>query len=252
MSQPAFLYADYLATATVTATDTDTGYSAADVLESCEDLTWKPANQTGSKSLTIDLGATLLIGAVALVGDFLNGVTLEVRGSTDNFVASDVELSAAAAIATATFVSTWRSWSNGNYRYLRLVFSGMGASFRISHVAACRFDLLPYPEDGHDPDIIQAEGTHLVSVSGYYLGSNQQKTLRPLQLAFGEVTDAEFAVFQRWSDACVKTMQGFFYVPDTAETECFFGWLDPKYKFSAPMKNGMRKMAAIAFNSRVA
>lgn len=252
MNKPAFIYASYPPTASATATDTADGYSASDVLNSCEDTGWKPANQTGSKSLTIDLGAPTPWGCIALVGEYVNGVTLEVRASTDNFSSSNVQVSAPAAINSGTFISAWRSFAARTERYCRFIFSGMGPSFEIHHVAVCQYNQLPYLTDGHDPSVIQSQGTHLKSVSGYYLGSVRLNTMSPLSLDFGQVTGAQFQKFELWADACVKQMQGFFYVPDTDQPECWFGTVDEKYKFAAPFKHGLRQVAPIPFTTRVA
>jgi len=250
--KPAFIYANYLPTAAVTATDTATGFDPADVLEPVEDTGWKPTDVSEPKSLTIDLGVSVPWGCLAILGEYLNGVTLQVLASTDDFVGSSVEVSAAAVINTGTFVSTWRSFTERNERYCRLIFSDMGASFEIHHVAICRYDQLPYLNDGHDPSVIQATGTHMISQAGYYLGSNHQRTMKPLSLDFGQTTAAQFVKLQRWADVCVNKMQPFFYVPDTGLPECWFGWLDEKYKFAAPSKEGARRIAPIPFTTRVA
>lgn len=249
MDQPLFIFADYLPTATVTATDTASGYAAANVLQAHEDTSWKPADNTGTKTLTFDLTTPLSRGALAIAGEYLNGVSLEVRASTDDFVASDVEISAAAVISDPT--TTYRLWTNAQYRYWRLVFTDLGASTEIYHAALQRQDLLPFLDDGFDPDAYKTEGSHLLAVDGHYLGSVQTRTMRELSLDFGQVTAAEAVLFQRWADACVKTLRAFFFVPDSASATCHFGWVDAKYAFKAPYKKGLRDISAIPFTARV-
>jgi hypothetical protein len=252
MNRPAFIYPTHLATATTAATDTAANYAAANVLEGCEDTAWKPANTTGSKSLTIHLGGLLPIGQIALLGQYLNGVTLEVRGSIDNFAASDVQLSAAAVIGTSEFITAWRMFAENLYTDIKLIFSGFGASFQVQHVACCRAVPLPFHDDGHDPDSFQPIGTHLIGTAGTYLGATQLCTMRNLNLDFGQITTAQYLPFQLWAEYCVMTMRPFFYVPDTAQPECYFGWVDAKYKFSAPSKTGRRKISTIPFIGRLA
>lgn len=249
MLQPLFIYADYLPAAAVTATDTATGYAAADVLQAHEDSSWKPANITGAKSLTFDLSTALSRGAIAVAGEYLNGVTFEVRASTDNFATSDVQISAPAAISSYT--TSYRLFANSIYRYWRLIFTDMGASTEIYHVAIQKQDLLPWHENDPAPEAYKTEGSHLVSPDGHYLGATQTRTMRNLELDFGLILDAEYVIFQRWADSCVKTLRGFFYVPDSSQAACHFGWADAKYVFKAPYKNGMRDLAAIPFVSRV-
>jgi len=252
MNRPSFIYPIHLTTATATATDAATGYPASNVLAGTEDTAWRPLNTTGSKSITIDLGGLLPIGQVAVLGNYLNGVTLEVRGSTDNFATSDVQLSAPAAISSSEFITAFRRFTENLYRQVKFIFSGFAASFAVTHLACCRAVPLPYLADGHDPDVFQTEGTHLVGVVGTYLGATQQRTMRNLLLDFGQIVNSQYPPFQLWAEYCVMTMRPFFYVPDIDQPECYFGWVDAKYKFSAPSKSGARKVAPIPFTGRLA
>lgn len=252
MNRPSFIYATHLTTATATATDTASGYAAANVLEGCEDTSWRPADITGSKTLTIALGALLPIGQIAILGQYLNGVTLELRGSTDGFVASDVQLSAESAINSSAFVTAWRSFTEADYSHIRLIFTGFSSTFEVQHVACCRAVSLPFLDDGHDPDTFQAEGTALVGPAGTFLGFTQQRTMRNLTLDFGQITNSQYPHFQLWAESCVMTLRPFFYVPNLDAPECFFGWVDAKYRFSAPSKAGARRLASIPFTGRVA
>jgi len=252
MNRPAFIYPTHLTSATASATDSKTGYPVANVLEGCEDTAWRPATTTGSKVVTIALGGLLPIGQVALLGNYLNSITLEVRGSTDGFVSSNVLLSTAAAINSSAFTTAYRQFTEGLYSHIRLTFSGFSASFEIQHIACCRSVVLPWLDDGHDPDCFQSTGNHLIGTAGTYLGATQQFSQRMLTLDFGHITSAQYPQFQLWAEYCVMTIRPFFYVPDTSLPECYFGYTDAKYKFSAPMKNGVRKIAAIPFTARVA
>jgi hypothetical protein len=257
MNKPSFIYPIHLSSATVTATDTaatvnGVNYSAANILEGTEDTSWRPLNNTGSKTLTIALGGLLPIGQVALLGNYLNGVTMELRGSTDNFSTSNVQLSAAATISSSAFITAYRRFTEAQYSHIRLIFSGFSTSFEVQHVAICRAVPLPYLADGHDPDAFQPTGTHLIGTAGTYLGATQQNTMRLLNLDFGQITSGQYLPFQLWAEYCVMTIRPFFYVPDVDQAECYFGWIDAKWKFSAPMKSGARKIAAIPFTGRVA
>ncbi|MDD2365178.1 MAG: hypothetical protein PHN84_03345 [Desulfuromonadaceae bacterium] len=252
MNKPSFIYATHLNTATASATDTATNYDIANILEGCEDTAWRPADTSGAKTITIALGGILPIGQVAVLGQYLNGVTMEVRGSDDNFISSDVQLSAPTVIGTSEFITAYRRFTEGLYSHIRVIFSGFAASFEIQFIACCRAVSLPYLEDGHDPDVFQAEGSHLVGVAGTYLGATQRNTMRSLSLSFGQITAGQYPPFQLWAEYCVMTMRPFFFVPDIDQPECYFVWVDAKYKFSAPYRNGVRKLAAIPLTGRMA
>lgn len=250
--RPSFIYSIAPTTAIATATDTASGYAAQNIIEPCEDTAWKPLNITGSKTLVLDLQLLLPIGQIAVLGQYLNGITMEVRGSTDNFVTSDVQLSAAAIISTSTFNTAYRQFTEDSYRYIKLILFGFGPSTEIMHVSACRSVSLPYLEDNHDDQSFQPTGTHLVAPSGVYLGASQQCTMRNTSLDFGQIPSSMFPAFQLWAESCLRTMKPFFYVPDINQPECYFGWVEAKYRFSAPVKLGLRKISAIPFISRLA
>lgn len=252
MNRPAFIYPTHMSTATATATDAATGYPAANVLEGVEDTSWRPLNTTGAKSLIVHLGGLLPIGQVGVLGNYLNGVTLEVRGSTDNFAASDVQLSAPAVISSSAFIDAYRQFTENLYTDIKYIFTGFGSAFEVQHVACCRAVPLPFLDDGHDPDCLTPDGSHLVGAVGTYLGSTQRSTMRNLNLDFGQITNAQYPPFQVWAEYCIMRMRPFFYVPNIDQPECYFGWVDAKYKFSAPMKSGARKLAPIPFTGRIA
>lgn len=246
MNKPTFIYPCHAPAASVSATDTAAGYAAANILEGTEDTAWKPLNTTGAKTLTITLGTTLEIGQVAILGKNLNGVTITVNG---HLGATNYELSAAAAVTTANDCIYYQ-FTPREVDTISLIINGATSTTTIMHVACCRAVSLPYLEDGHDPDAFQSEGTHLISVNGSYLGNTQQRAMMSLSLSFGQVTAGQYTPFEQWADACVKTIRPFFYVPDTDQTTCLFGWTDAKYKFTAPYKNGLRRIGSISFNAR--
>lgn len=248
MNKPTFIYTVLDSQASIVATDTASGYAAENVLSAAEDTAWKPANTTGEKTLEIDFGPSVFqdVGQIAIIGKQLDGVTLSIN---ELFGAVRDEISAAAVIST-TNNCTYRTFTQASRGNIELVFAGMSSSTEIIYVAICPTVPLPYLEDGHDPDSYTTEGTHLIGTAGTYLGSTQQRSMLTLSLSFGQVTAAQYAYFAAWAEACIKTMRPFFYVPDTDQPECLFGWVDAKYKFSAPYKNGLRKIAAIPFNAR--
>lgn len=250
MNQPLLIYSDYLPAATVTATDTKAGLDPLDVLQAEEDNVWQPANTSGAKSLTIDLGSAQDVGCVGIVGEYLLGVQIAVAASSDNFAASNVAMGTITPMGSYT--TAWLGWGDVSYRYWRLTFTGVGPSFAVAHVALCRMQLYPWFADGADLRAYKSEGSILTAPDGRFLGSNRLRTMREVPLDWGQVTDTEFVWFERWADASIKPMRPFFLVPDTDQEECWFGWLDPRTKFSAPMKHGLRDVGKMTFLARVA
>lgn len=247
MDKPTFLYCNYDTGASVTATDSQAGFLPEDVIYSTEDTYWKPLNTTGTKSLIIDRNETTYFDAVALLGIALDGVTIEARVSTDNFVASDDLL--LTRVIESEINSTWFKFSGTEYRYLKLNFSGFDTDFAISFVCPAKIRKLPYLEDDFDPDNMTATGDHMVSASGMYIGFNLQKNMSELKISFGQVTEFEYLDFYHWRQNCIINMSPFFFVPDILENYVYFGWLKDK-KFSAPLDRGMRKINTMTIITR--
>lgn len=250
MAQPTLMFCDYGSTATVTASSTLNGLVATDILIATEDTYHSPTS-TSSYNIVIDAGESITADAVAFLGAYLDGVTVEVRGSTDNFSASDVQVSAGSAL-TANINSAWRAFTEASYRYWKFNVSGHPSNIRISHICLCSAADYPYFEK--DPDIlnVKPEATQLLSQSGIYVGSNQTKTMRELPLIWGEVTASELAVLSVWKVACIETVKAFFLIPDQDEDDVFFGWIDGGGEFSAPLENGVYKIRANTMTTRAA
>ena len=98
-------------------------------------------------------------------------------------------------------------------------------------------------------------GDHLVSQDGRYLGSAQRNAMREFSLNWGEIAQTDYVNLAAWATACIATLRGSFFVPDTAnkstafDGECVhFGWADKR--FSAPYRLGFRKVDTINFTTR--
>jgi len=246
--QPAFLYATYGPSATVTASTTAAGYSAVDILQADENNGWKPAVTTAS-TITIDLGYSATTDYLALVGANIEGVSITLTGSANSDMSAGVTLIAETTITNAG--EFWLKYATSTYRYLRLTVAGHSTAMQIKHVVCGLLSPLPFMEDGFCGNPIQAEGQHLISYAGLFLGSVTQRVIRPFNIPFGQVDAVEEIAFSNWKAACVETAQGFFFVPDTASSECYFGYVDKKWKYEPTMKMGMASIPKIPFTARV-
>lgn len=135
-------------------------------------------------------------------------------------------------------------------RYITVRLSGMTNTDYINYVAVGIPADLPWLEDGHDADVYTVTAEDLESTTGRYLGSVVQKVQREITLDFGSVTDGEYAALKDWANRCVAHRQPFFYIPDRSEGLAYFARVNKKYKFSAPMKKGLRDMAKIPLIAR--
>lgn len=118
VAAPIFFFEDKVAEAsTVTASSEATDFDVERLNVFTPQVRWRATGDT-SETVTIDLGAAEELDCAALVGhNFTSGVTLTIRGSTDNFSASDV------SVATLTYRAgiIFGTWTAVSYRYWRLV-----------------------------------------------------------------------------------------------------------------------------------
>lgn len=248
MAQPSLLFCSYSSSAVVTSTSTLDGTDPQDIVISTEDTYHQPTG-TGNYSIVIDCAEDVTADAVAFLGANLSGASVEVRGSTDNFSASDVQVKASTALTT-NVNAAYLSFTEVTYRYYKFNVTGHASNIRLAHI--CLDSAVDYPYFEEDPDIsnVKPEGRSLVSQSGVYVGSNQTKAMREVNLNWGEVTASELTVLQTWSTNCIETMRSFFLIPDQDETDVLFGWLEDGGKFSAPLENGVYKVAANTMTTR--
>lgn len=249
MAQPSFYWSEVSDSATYTATDTLAGTDVDSVQFATEDKGWRPANTTGTKAIVIDNGSPLTVDALLLLGESIDGVTLEIRGSTDNFSSSDVQVSAGAALSTDLNAAI-RRFTESTFRYWKLNFSGFSSDFEVLHVALDSEVLLPFFETDPDENNVTPDANHLVSKGKLYLGSWQNGAERIMPLDFGEVTASELASLVIWSDANIKTVNPFFMCIDTDTTKVFFGRLQAGGAFSAPLEIGVHVVKPQRFLSR--
>jgi len=249
MGQPTILYCNYGATATATASITGNGNSS-DVLIQTEDTFYAPLVTT-TFNVVIDLGASAPMNAIALVGNAMGGAFLEIRGSSDNFVASDVLVSAD-DVLVSDVNSAWRAFTESTYRYWKCIFTLHPSNIRLAHVCLMSQIALPFFETDPDIDNVTPTSVQLVSQAGTYNGANQQKTMRDMSLYWGEVTPPELVGIKAFSDACIKVVNPFTFIPDIDETDSFYGWIPGGGNFASPYTPGVYSIPAIPFTTRAA
>jgi hypothetical protein len=179
----------------------------------------------------------------------MDGTSIEVRASTDNFATSDVSVKTASAILSDVNAS-YETLTSSTYRYWKLLFTGHPSNIRIANI--CLTERVNFPYFETDPDIRNFTPTavQLVSQSGIYVGANQQKSMRLMDLSWGQVTSSELAIIQDWAEACVKVVRPFYLIPDVVEVEAFFGWVPDGGSFSSPQVTGIYEIGSFNFETR--
>lgn len=148
MAKPHFFYDNRLSDATPVASSTAAGAFAAANLGDWRAYTWwKPASLPAT--VTVDCGAAVAADYALILGHdlFSKGCTVEVRGSTDNFGASNVLLATLTPTSDKPLAALFASAS---YRYWRLVVAGSAAPSIAIAAIGRRLELptwLPQPFD---------------------------------------------------------------------------------------------------------
>lgn len=122
MGYPKFLFDNHFNDAAPVASTTAAGnYAAANVADMRAYTWWQPTALPAT--LTVDCGAAKAADYLAIYGHDLHtqGATVEVHGSTDNFVASDVLIGTVVPASDDPFLLEFAS---ANYRYWRLRITG--------------------------------------------------------------------------------------------------------------------------------
>jgi len=149
MGFPKLLFDNRFSDAVPVASDTAVGnFEAANVADMRSYTWWQPA--TLPATLTVDCGAAKAADFAAIYGHDLHtqGATIEVRGSTDNFVASDVLVATVAPASDDPFLLEFASV---NYRYWRLKITGITIPSIACVLIGSAFVMPKYLGAGFDP-----------------------------------------------------------------------------------------------------
>lgn len=169
MANPRIFYDNRLADATPVASSTAAGNFAAANVVDWRAYTWWKAGVLPA-TLTVDCGVAKAADFALLAGHELHsvGASLEVRGSTDNFSASDVLVASGTPGSDGPFLLTFGSVS---YRYWRLRVTGSTPpAIAIAAIGA----MLEFPvgcASGFDPIGRKAVGQGNRNENGHPLGS---------------------------------------------------------------------------------
>ena len=169
MAYPKFLYDNRLDDATPAASSTATGdYAVANLRDWRPYTWWKPSAMPAT--VTVDCGSAKAADYAFIYGHDLStqGATLEVRGSTDNFVASDVLVSSKTPTSDLPFLLTFNSVS---YRYWRIKVTGSNApSLAIAAIGAALASPV-YIAPPFDPIGREVQGAANLNENGQPLGA---------------------------------------------------------------------------------
>lgn len=165
---PKILYDNRFKDATPVASSTATGnYNVLNLRDWRAFTWWKPA--TLPATVTVDCGSAKSADYLWVWGHdlFTNGCTIELRGSTDNFGASDVLVITKTPTSNKPFMVTVASAS---YRYWRVRITGSTAPSLAIVAAGAALDIPEYIKAGFDPLGRTVKGQANRSAGGFPMG----------------------------------------------------------------------------------
>jgi len=153
--------------ATPAASSTATGFDVLNLIDYRSFSWWKPASMPAT--ITVDCGSAQAADYCAIWGHDLNatGCELEVRGSTDNFAASDVLV---ASVTPADDKPVYLPFVSASYRYWRItVKTGTPPTIAIA-LLGVRLSIPSGVPAGFDPIGRDSVERYNRSVNGHPLG----------------------------------------------------------------------------------
>ncbi len=164
---PKILHDNRLDDGTPVASTTAAGFSVLNLRDFRPYTWWKPTALPAT--VTVDCGSAKSVDYWSVYGHdlFTQGSTIELRGSTDNFSASDVLLDTVTPSNNKAFA---RYINSASYRYWRLRVTGPTPPSLAIAVLGQVLDVPMYLQDGFDPIGRKVIGISNRSMDGHPLG----------------------------------------------------------------------------------
>lgn len=221
--------------ATPAASTTATGYDVLNLLDWRPYTKWQPTALPAT--VTVDSGSALAADyALCWEHDLATqGATFEVRGSTDNFAASNVLLATKTPTTDDPFLL---EWATSNYRYRRITITGTTVpTLGIAAIGAA-LEIPQYLREGFDPRGRKPMGVFNKSVAGMPLGRTVQYEEWSQSLTFELLTWAWIRA--TWEPAWEAHLRGepFVFAWDSVSHATELVLVTVKDGFQTPHKQG--------------
>ena len=238
---PKIFHDNRLDDATPAASTTATGYNVLNLRDWRSSSWWKPTALPAT--VTVDCASAKAADYCFVWGHdlFTHGCVFEVRGSTDNFAASNVLVDTITPTSNDPFLLQFISVS---YRYwrIRVTTGATMPSLAIAAIGAA-LEVPAYFDEGFDPRGREAKGQYNRSQGGHPLGAviefQEWKDTLKFQLVNGGSgwTWIRDSFEPAWDAHLMHTAFGLAWDPDGHDTELML--LQSTGKFDSPHKSGM-------------
>lgn len=203
----------------ISSTSATTNYPASNVAQEFKTKVWRTGTSTAAESITFDLGAAASVTSVILFAHSLLNTdsSIQLRGSTDNFAASDVLVQAltwSSAAINAVF-------SSASYRYWRVKFTkaSSGVTRNIGRIfLGTYFDTgAAYGPDWGGAKFKPADLSTFGQSVGGQIFTDRRQQQRTCSFSFSSLTQSVTDSFKSMSDY-IGTSIAFFFVTDPTDT----------------------------------
>lgn len=230
---PKILYENRFKDATPVASTTAAGFNVLNVRDWRTFTWWKPT--AAPSTITVDCVTPKSADYGLVYGE---PGTYEIRGSTDNFSASNVLLG---TITITTTGFRWVSFTSASYRYWRLNSTTGTPSVGIASIGVA-LEVPAYFDEGFDMRGREAQGQYNISQDGHPLGSVIEFQLWKDTLKFTTVDGLNGWTWERnnwepaWNSHLMHTPWVLIWDPTGYTTEIIL--LQSEGKYDAPHKSG--------------
>ena len=187
-AKPKILFSSILKDATLSATDTATGYDVDNIID-LRPYTLHKFNAFGTKYITADYGSAVEADALGLVGHNLGTAvaTVSVEYSSDNFAADTHE--ALAGFLPANDKAIMKEFTSASARYwrIKIVTAAVVAQIGVALLGEV-LTFERWPSGGFDPDSLSIVASSSISKTGNMLGATLKYVLRTVSMTFRAIT----------------------------------------------------------------
>jgi len=218
-----------------TATDTETGYDVANIVDYRTHNFWKGAS-AGTKYITIDCLTAVTADALGIVGHnlYTADADISVESSPDNSTWTE----RLAAFAPASDKALMKTFTIASARYWRIKIVTASVAARIAVIfLGNRFEFPRYITGSFDPYPEEISAVTARSKTGNLLGSILDVIMCKISVQFTKMTESWVNnTFRPLWDTYLSQLQPFFWAWDVVNhpTEVYYGKIPDDFTLSTP------------------
>lgn len=218
-----------------TATDTETGYDVANIVDCRSHTFWKGAS-AGTKYITVDCLTPVTADALGIVGHNLYAAdaVVSVESSPDNSIWTE-RLAPFAPVSDKALLKTF-TIASARYWRVKIVTASVAARIAVIFLGD-RFEFPRHISGSYDPYPEEISAVTSRSKTGNLLGSTLDLIMSKISVQFSKMTDSwVINTFNPLWDDYLSRLQPFFWAWDITNhpTEVYYGKVPDDFSLSRP------------------